>query len=305
MKNQMIMMDFTLKADNDLANYEETTYKRLLNRLNKWPSMPMLQVHKKQSLIAKGNSTMEKLQVHPSSSMGLGNSKCSLNGISIAGSEYKKSNTYDCDDALKYEKPLGSSDEDPDYKVVLISHQINNPGKRKSTLVSLHTLENTIDTCKKFESTESVYEQLSDTSLLSLEESDASSLLNALNSLKFSNESDHEKHREAKPERERVYFESHNDISDPLKNSEHFFYVRKEAKRNSKYFSDPNNQQENYSVSVEKVALEKDSFSKEYLTQFKDRLKEIRRENMNAPTRRPIPNGNRFSRVFNYCFLTR
>lgn len=305
MKNQTIMMDFTLKADNNLANYEETTYKRLLNRLNKWPSMPILQVHKKQSLIAKGNSTMEKLQVYPSSSMSLGAWKCSLIGISIAGSEYKKSNTYNCDDALEYEKLLSSSDEDPDYQVVLISHQTNNLGKRKSSLISLHTLEHTIDTCKIFESKESVYEQLSDASLLSLEESDASSLLNALNSLKFSNESDHEKHRKAKSERERVYFESHNDISGPLKNSERFSYVRKKAKRNSKYFNDPNNQQENHSVSVKKVALEKDSFSIEYLSQFRERLKEIRRENMNSSTRKPIPNGNRFSRVFNYCFLTR
>lgn len=298
------MMNFTLKSDNKLVNYEGTSCRRLLNRLNKWPSMPLLQIHNKQSIDSKGRSNMEKLDLYSSNSMDLNASKYDLVGTLIVESE-AKTPTANCD-GNEYGHLFSSRDNEFVSKNKFLSSQKINTEKRKSFSISLQTLECTIDTCKIFESKESVYEQLSDASFLSFDESDASSLLNVLNTLKFNTESDNNQHRETKLDKERGQLENQDKDIIPLKNNENLFYVRRKgAKRHLRDFKDVNKQQENNPDSAGKVASANDSFSIEYLMQFKDRLKEIRKENMIPATRKPIHNGNRFSRVFNYCFLTR
>lgn len=294
-------MNSKYKAKTHLVSYEEAAYKRFLNRLNKWPSMPILQIHNKQGIVSGAKNDIKRSKIYSSSSMSLPSAIYSLFGSET------KSNIENCDsDELEHQ--FNSSDDELVSEKQIVDSQRVNLENIQSSSLSLQTLELTIDTCKIFESKEPAYEQLFDVSLLSFAESDVSSLVNVLNTLKFNNESDMNQMNSQEERRKLKYRSEHTTYH--LKNNDNLFYVRKDgAKRNLK---DSNlkdvfiRQQENLSEDVESISSLNDSFSKEYLMHFKDRLKEIRKENMTIPViNKPIHNGNRFSRVFNYCFLMR
>lgn len=298
-------MNFKYKTRTHLVSYEEAPYKRFFNRLNKWPSMPILQIPNKQGVVSGAKDDIKRPQIYSSSSMSLSSSTYNLFDTSKSGSE-TKSNIENCDSNELDHLFNSNYDEFDSEKQIADSQRVKSENIQSSS-ISLQTLELTIDTCKIFESKEPVCEQLFDISLLSFDESDASSLVNVLNTLKFNNESD-SNNMKSQQEGRKLKYRSENTVY-PLKNNENLFYVRKDgANRNLKdsFLKDVLRQQDNRSEEVESIYSVNDSLSKEYLMHFKDRLKEIRKENMTIPvTNKPIHNGNRFSRVFNYCFLMR
>lgn len=298
-------MSLKYKAKAHLVSYDEAPYKKFLNRLNKWPSMPILQIHNKQGMVSRAKDDMRRSQIYSTSSISLSSATYNL----FDGSKFESETKVNIEnwDSNELELPFNSSDDESSSQKQIGDPQKLNSENRLSSSISLQTLELTIDTCNIFESKEPVCEQLSDASLLSLDESDASSLVNVLNTLKFNNESDSNQ-KNSLEQRRKLKYRSDNCIY-PLKNSENLFYVRKDGtKRNLKdsNLKDDLRQQENRPEPVESISPVNDSLSKEYLMHFKNRLKEIRKENMTIPvTNKPIHNGNRFSRVFNYCFLMR
>lgn len=298
-------MNFKYKTRTHLVSYEEAPYKRFFNRLNKWPSMPILQIPNKQGVVSGAKDDIKRPQIYSSSSMSLSSSTYNLFDTSKSGSE-TKSNIENCDSNELDHLFNSNYDEFDSEKQIADSQRVKSENIQSSS-ISLQTLELTIDTCKIFESKEPVCEQLFDISLLSFDESDASSLVNVLNTLKFNNESDSNEMKFQEEGRKSKY-RSENTIY-PLKNNENLFYIRKDgAKRNLKIFNLKAvlKQQENRSEENVSISSVNDNLSKEYLMHFKDRLKEIRKENMTIPvTNKPNHNGNRFSRVFNYCFLIR
>ena len=299
------MKDFEYKAKKHLVTFEDASYKRFLNKLNKWSSMPILQIHNKQDIVSGAKDDIKSPCLHYSSSMSLISATFNLLGTSKFESETKSNiENYDSNE-LGYLVHLSDDELDSEKQ----DSQRVSSENMQSSFISLQTLELTLDTCKIFESKEPVCEQLLNVSLLSFDESDTNSLVNVLNTLKFNNESASNKTTSQEERRELKYRKEN--IIYPLKNNKDLFYARKDGatrKLEGSYLEAVSIKQENRSEpeDTETISSVNDSLSKEYLMNFKNRLKEIRKENLTIPVpNKPFHNGNRFSKVFNYCFLMR
>lgn len=144
---------------------------------------------------------------------------------------------------------------------------------------------------------------LFDSSLLLVDESDTSSLENALNALKFDKDSERltEKH-----EWENRLPNTLNSTATPIRKSSIARTISKRAKRFEKETEVRLINQEN-TLNLQRTKIsENDGLSLNQLQNFKERLKEIRKENLAITLgKKTTCNGNRFSRVLNYCFLIR
>lgn len=95
-----------------------------------------------------------------------------------------------------------------------------------------------------------------------------------------------------------------------LREDNELSYIRQDmARRKLKYSTSKltnSKFQMNIVESADSILSLGETFSREYATELRNRLKEIRYENLALPLmKKQVHNGNRLSRVFNYCFLIR